>query len=1468
MDVGIRLGLSRRYQLRDGIRGQAMNKRTITLISLLCMLAANLEMGTAWSATKATVMVFPNVEKFVHSYLCYTPSCTTGGIYTIDSTTSPQYGTRSDRTQNYTFTEADGICIGNTFQETAVYYTWTGPTSGASQDSFSYHVKVPLGCWSPADPDPTYPVQRVPPPKNLGKPNCCEGNPVNPGTGNKLQIESDYAGAPNIHLEFRRYYNSQDASPRGTLGYNWHSTYHRGLTPPSASGNSVQITRADGRVDTFTRNSAGAWQADPDVTSRLSEVKNASGQQTGWKLVLEDDTLELYALDGRLTSISTRAGLKQTLTYNADKQLTQVTGPFGHKLTFSYDFDGLLEKMTAPGGKAYGYAYSNNNLVSVTYPGGAVRQYLYENPAFIRALTGITDENGQRFATYAYDAQGRAISTEHAGGVEKVTLTYGDGTTNVTDPRNYAHSYNFSTQFDVVKPATVTGPCLTCEAKAYGYDANGFTSSRTDRNGRLTTYVHNARGLETSRTEASGTALARTITTQWHATFHLPTKITEPNRVTTLTYDTKGNLLKRMVVADTQTRTWTYTYNSLGQVLSIDGPRTDMADLTTFTYGAQGNLATATDALGRVTRYTAYDANGRLLSWQDPNGLTTTLTYDARGRLLSRTEGTEATQFTYDAVGQLKKIVLPSGATLAYTYDAAHRLIGVRDALGNRIAWTLDKQGNRVGEKAYDPANTLKRTHTWAYDGLSRMVKSIGAYSQATIFAYDANGNLTKLTDPLNQVTAQVYDALNRLIRITGPNGGVTRQSYDASDRLTGVTDPRGLVTAYAYDGLDVPASIQSPDTGATTNTYDAAGNLLSSTDARGLTTTYAYDALNRVTQTLFADGKQIVHAYDQGANGLGRLTQITDPSGTTAWTYDAHGRVLQKQQTVGTATLTVNYAYDAKGRLSQTTYPSGRQLTYTYDAAGQIQSLSLAGQPLLSQIRHQPFGPVAGWVWSNGTAYSRTFNLDGRLTAFPLANGARTLTYDAAGRVTALVGTAAQQSFGYDALDRLTQFTNGAATQDYAYDGNGNRTEKTVNGTTTPYAYASTDNRLAKVGYTSYVHDAAGHVLRNGPTAFTYDARGRLAGLTTGAGVAYSYGLNGLGQRVSKTSPALSTGGRVYVYDEAGHLIGEYDRNGARVQEHVYLGDTPVAVIGSLGAVYYALSDHLDTPRQIVNTSNQLRWRWDFADPFGANVANSNPAGLGSFAYNLRFPGQYYDGESGLHYNGFRDYDPRLGRYIESDPIGLMGGVNTYAYVGGNPLGWVDPTGLLFEWMGGPWTGFGSDVSTPGNLGAAASGALDGATIGGGIPGLFKAGRALFDGLFSNCPGAAKTGAFNPASRMAGEGLGTLAGREVSVSQKGLDLVENHLTQFGRHEPNVQMVERLRSALQSGQKVSGADASFYLHEAAEATMMRRGVLYDAAHDAALGKYGVSPYSVYHPEVIQSNPGLFNSNWRVFWGLE
>ena len=170
---------------------------------------------------------------------------------------------------------------------------------------------------------------------------------------------------------------------------------------------------------------------------------------------------------------------------------------------------------------------------------------------------------------------------------------------------------------------------------------------------------------------------------------------------------------------------------------------------------------------------------------------------------------------------------------------------------------------------------------------------------------------------------------------------------------------------------------------------------------------------------------------------------------------------------------------------------------------------------------------------------------------------------------------------------------------------------------------------------------------------------------------------MNGLGQRVKKTAGAET----YFAYDEAGRLIGEYDGTGAAIQELVWLADTPVASVRPVApggfAVFYIWADHLNTPRVVSDTSNLVRWEWANANPFGAHLPNENPAGLGTFAFNLRFPGQYFDSETGLHYNYFRDYDPGIGRYVQSDPIGLKGGINTYGYVTGRPLTRRDVFGL-----------------------------------------------------------------------------------------------------------------------------------------------------------------------------------------------
>lgn len=1151
------------------------------------------------------------------------------------------------------------------------------------------------------------------------------GNPINAGTGNKFQAEVDYQGAGAFPLRMVRYYNSL-ADNSNRFGYNWNVLSRLAVRSETV----VTVTRPNGQVLQYSK-LGGQWQSDADVNEQLAIQTNNDGATTGWTLTLPDGVVENYDVSGQLTNLTHPTGQTITMTYPTYSHVT-LTDSVGRTLNLDFNAQNRLEVLTDPEGGLTHYIYdATDNLVSVTYPNGGARTYHYEDSRYPHALTGITNENGQRFATYTYDDQGRAILSVHADGAERVDLAYNsNGSTMVTDANRTTRTYSLATILGVTHSAGVSQPGGSgCEAAMsyITYDANGNVASRTDFNGHTTTYAYDlTRNLETSRTEAAGTAVARIVTTEWHPTFRLPTKITEPGLETTYTYDSHGNTTQK-TLRDTQTNAtrtwaWAYAYSSVAPgvltEMTEDGPRTDIADITTWDYwpadatcpgaadgfgrdkGCRGELKQVTDALGHVTQYTRYNAHGQAEEIIDPNGLVTTLTYDLRQRLTSRDTGGETTAYTYDPAGNLIRVTLPGGAHLDYTYDAAHRLTGIEDQTGNRIAYTLDAAGNHVKEDVYDPQGQLARTQSRAYDALNRLQQDLGAATErVTGYEYDAEGHPTRTLAPLSRVTQRAYDAHGRVRTETDANNGITAYAYDGQDQLTQVTDATGLATRYTRNGLGDLLQTNSPDTGTTDMVYDAAGNLTQRTDARGQTTTYAYDALNRVTTLTNADGPHTYH-WDACPNGQGRLCGITSPDSRLDYQYDLHGRLTQKTQTHAGRTHAVAYTYDGAGRLVRLTYPSGRQLTYTH--TGQhISALHLHGSPLLTHIQYAPFGPVAGWTWGNGQLMTRYYDLDGRLSQNDsLLSLTTDLSWDAADRITAIQeGNLLAGTFGYDNLDRLIDAQGPWGRQTFAYDPIGNRTQKTDNGQTTQYRYGTTDHRLqSQIGpiTRNYDHDPAGNRAWDGTYSYSHDAAGRLIQAELAGLPIAHYNYNAMGQRISKTT---SAGTVDYVYDEAGHLLGEYDSQG-QMTEHVYLNDLPVAVQVTrqvnpppnemwMSPVYYIQADHLGTPRKLIYPkTNQVVWSWD-GRPFGESQANEDPDGDGQrVEYNPRFPGQYYDQETGLHYNYFRDYDPETGRYIESDPIGLEGGLNVYGYVGGNPINALDPTGLI------KWTGSAFSVS------------------------------------------------------------------------------------------------------------------------------------------------------------------------------
>ncbi|MFH1157907.1 MAG: RHS repeat-associated core domain-containing protein, partial [Pseudomonadota bacterium] len=604
--------------------------------------------------------------------------------------------------------------------------------------------------------------------------------------------------------------------------------------------------------------------------------------------------------------------------------------------------------------------------------------------------------------------------------------------------------------------------------------------------------------------------------------------------------------------------------------------------------------------------------------------------------------------------------------------DNARRLTGIGDALGNTVNYTLDNAGNATQVQYKNATPSVTYTHTRSFDELSRLLTSVGAASQTASYAYDKNSGLTTYTDPKTNATGYAYDSLQRLSTQTNALSGVTTLGYNGLDDVTSVQDQRSHTTSYTYNAFGDVTGETSPDRGTLSYTVDKAGNITQRTDARSVVTNYTYDAINRLATAAYPSDTSLNASltYDSstgcGTPYRGHLCSVADAAGTTAYQYDVLGRVTQQTDTRGGLNFTTSYTYDLAGNILTTTLPSGRVATYTRNGNGQVSGVSAtvngSSTTLASSVTYLPFGPLNALTYGNSLTFSATYDTDYTLTNRTVSGGIYNHTYtaDANGNITQAGAT----TYGYDALDRVNAENPGSSIS-YTYDATSNRLTKVSGGTTTT-TVPSTSNKISAVGGNSYTYDAAGNITADGVNTYTWSAAGNLATVNTTGGV-YTY--NAYSQRTKKVAGGTTTH---YVYGEGGLLYGEYDTSGNFIREYVYLNGEPLAQInaGSPEVLTYLHPDHLGTPRFGTNAAGTQVWSWT-NDAFGTSAPS------GSATVNLRLPGQYYDSESGLFYNWNRYYNPAIGRYISSDPIGVWGGLNTFGYVGQNPVMGIDPMGL-----------------------------------------------------------------------------------------------------------------------------------------------------------------------------------------------
>ena len=1076
------------------------------------------------------------------------------------------------------------------------------------------------------------------------------------------------------------------------------------------NGNLLQIVRRDG----YTRTIATTFAPNSDM-GQVSSVTDSYGRVLSFS----------YSAAGLLSQLTLPDQTAVQFTYDSAGRLSAVTYADGKSIGYKYEAAGFPQALTAwvdeanatyatwtydsTTGMATGNALNGNvDTSTLSYSGGAIT--VTDNLGAQRTYSFQTIANGKRLTSVSGGAckecMGQSMTYDANGFLKTVQDWNGVTTSYVFDPKGLLQQRVDGVGTASQRTANISwNAALRVPLASTVSDAGGSVVSSTS-------WVYNAAGLGLARCDID-TSVATNYSCA--ATGPVPAGV----RRWTYTYcdAVDGTQCPRV-----------------GLLLSVTGPRTDLTSTVRYSYylstdesgcgtagGAchrAGDLYQVTNAIGQVSTVVAYDKNGRVVRQCDVNGVLTDSTYTPRGWLSARTiranaDGTPSandavTQIGYTPYGAVASVKDPDGVQVTYTYDAAHRLTDITDALGNRIHYTLDAAGNKTKEETFDSSNTLRRSLARTYNTLGQLT-GIKDGLNRTVFdasfsdSYDGNGNPVRSADALGIQRKQGYDALNRLVStIDNYNGTDTATqntqsvfAYDAKDQLQGTSDPDGLNTTYDYDSLGNVTGVHSPDTGALTYIYDAADNRIQSTDARGVVTHSTYDALNRITATTYPTSTaNVSYRYDEadsvtgciGSYPAGRLTRVVETAVTTVYCYDIRGNVAQKRQTQGTNVDTVSYTYTLADRLASTRTPDGTVTQYSRDGAGRINGVT--AQPpgigsagnVVTNVSYLPFGPVASYTLGNGQTVTRTYDANYAVT--DIVSPALNLHFarDAMGNIAAL-GNApganpAVETYSYDPLYRLIGLKDaqGQAIEAYTYTKTGDRLSKMSNGLATgAYGYQAGTHWLTSVGSGARTYDANGNTTGNatgGDTfGYGYNDRNRMTVAQRNGQTVANYTYNEMGQRIAKVTVANQR----FAYDEGSQLLGEY---GTTNRSYIWLDTLPVAVVetlGSVSTVNYVHADGLGTPRTVTDSTGATTWQWTYqANPFGEREAS--PAG---FAMNLRFPGQYYDAEVGAIYNLNRHYDRSTGRYLQSDPIGLTGGVSTYAYVEGSPLMSIDQLGL-----------------------------------------------------------------------------------------------------------------------------------------------------------------------------------------------
>ena len=992
------------------------------------------------------------------------------------------------------------------------------------------------------------------------------------------------------------------------------------------------------------------------------------------------------------------SGRKCLYEYNSHNDMTKATNVMNEVYEYIYDSSTRLITKKMPDGSIVNISYNAYSYVSEVNYDKYKFMFTYRiNRALGEYYSAVTTP-GKTLIERWFDKYGNLTKSSIQGNVIKKKLVT-EGARIEMDAAGNTITRNYDKDNNLTQITYADGSSIK-----YEYDpASNQLTKKINEKGIITLYENDVHGNCVKKTEAVGTGLERvseyTLDNSGNVTIEKNVgKHGEPDLITTMEYNANGDMTK---LTDPEGRVTNYTYNSLGNVLT----REQNGKTWTYEYYPNGLLKNIKDPLGKTVQY-SYDAQGKRTKVIDADNRETNYEYDLKSNLVRITDALgNSASAEYSLDDQLTSATDPESRKFGFEYDAL-KMTKIIDGNKNETSLEYDDVYNATcwyctGTNRVSSVKFPTVTKDFRYDPRGRVIEEkdvipaeAGIQALSTLYSYDSLGNLVSLQDKEGNKTGYEYDVLNHLTKVTDALSQESSRVYDTWGNLVSLKDEKGNETKFEYDKSGLLTKETRPMGQVTTYQYFSDGLLKTRVDAKGQKTEYEYYDNDQIKTVKYYEStidvnpvKTVSFTYDN----VGNLTTWDDGTVSGTMQYDEIHRKISESIDYGSFTLSYAYTYYKNGFKKTFTNADGITYTYQYDSNNLLNSVDIPGNGSITYGSYNWLRPTS-IAYPGGTSRQMTYDPLLRLKGISVKDPSQTQVmnyqygFDKVGNI--LIKSTEHGNYGFQ-YDKIYQLTNAqypdSSVESFEYDPAGNRKSHTVANVTKP-STVNLNNELINDGNATYDFDSNGNQIKKTEGSkvlqYVYNVEDRVEKVKNEQGnVIATYYYDCFGRRLWKEVSGVRT---YFFYSDEG-LVAEADSTGAVIRTYGYAPNSiwttnPLWVKchsgqgGESSSYFFYQNDSLGTPQKILAQNGAVVWDAKY-EAFGkATVMEQAPV-----ENNLRFPGQYYDSETGTCYNWHRDYDPVIGRYTKVDPIGFSGeDLNFFRYVGNNSLNYFDSWGLM----------------------------------------------------------------------------------------------------------------------------------------------------------------------------------------------